>query len=87
GKMQTERWIEPGIYPKPGIADMREVVIYRSVDDGSLWVRPREEFDDGRFIALAPNTTMAAGCVICNGTRETHLPNSEFLSPCPECAP
>ncbi|MCF7646865.1 hypothetical protein KQ944_17875 [Bacillus subtilis] len=53
GKMQTERWIEPGTYPKPGIADMREVVVYRSVDDGTLWVRPREEFDDGRFLALS----------------------------------
>jgi hypothetical protein len=31
---------------------MREVAIYRSVDDGSLWVRPREEFEDGRFAAL-----------------------------------
>ncbi|MBX8803370.1 restriction alleviation protein, Lar family [Ochrobactrum sp. MR28] len=61
GKMQTERWIEPGIYPKPGIADMREVVIYRSVDDGSLWVRPREEFDDGRFITLPAAPTTEAG--------------------------
>lgn len=53
GKMQTERWVEPGIYPNPGLADMREVAIYRSVDDGSLWARPREEFEDGRFDALA----------------------------------
>lgn len=34
--------------------DMREVAIYRSVKDCSeLWVRPREEFEDGRFEALA----------------------------------
>lgn len=61
GKMQTERWIEPGIYPKPGIADMREVVVYRSVDDGSLWVRPIEEFNDGRFEVLPATPTSEVG--------------------------
>jgi hypothetical protein len=27
----------------------QEFIVYRSVADGSLWVRPREEFWDGRF--------------------------------------
>jgi hypothetical protein len=31
--------------------DLTPVVVYRSVD-GSVWVRPEAEFDDGRFTRL-----------------------------------
>lgn len=58
GKMQAENWRDHDDYSDsngefPSV-DMREVAIYRSVDDHTLWVRPREEWEDGRFIEF-PN--------------------------------
>jgi hypothetical protein len=35
-------------------ADMTEVVVYRKVANGQIWVRPRVEFYDGRFVRDAP---------------------------------
>lgn len=63
GKMQAARWNEHGTNPDGGFivsVDMREVAVYRSVTDGQLWVRPREEFDDGRFEALSASPSPAA---------------------------
>jgi len=51
GKMQAENWVDLNNDSEHKV-DMREVAIYRSVDDGSLWARPREDFEDGRFEAL-----------------------------------
>lgn len=30
-------------------SDHEPMLVYRSVDDGTVWVRPAEEFFDGRF--------------------------------------
>lgn len=32
--------------------DMQTVVVYRSLADDSIWVRPRKEFFDGRFVRV-----------------------------------
>lgn len=51
GKMQSDGWME--VIPKMVAVDMRDVAIYRSVSDPTeILVRPREEFEDGRFEAL-----------------------------------
>lgn len=33
-------------------ADQTPVVIYQSLQDGRVWVRPASEFDDGRFTVI-----------------------------------
>lgn len=50
GKMQAKGWFCYDDEVDQEIkCDMHEVVIYRSLTDGMVWVRPREEFMDGRF--------------------------------------
>lgn len=45
GRLQA---VDPG-----GLSDLQPMVIYISEAGGSLWVRPADEFEDGRFERLA----------------------------------
>ena len=35
--------------------DLTSVVVYKSEDNGQVWVRPLAEFADGRFVTYEPN--------------------------------
>lgn len=51
GRLQADgSWVikhGPGIEPEP--LDMKPLILYRHLDDDSLWARSIEEFHDGRF--------------------------------------
>lgn len=68
GKMQALEWGDLKGQNSPtdgryiGTVDMREVAIYRSATDpAQIWVRPREEFEDGRFEEIARAFAEKAG--------------------------
>jgi hypothetical protein len=67
GKMQAGRWFDllthNGVLEAKTSVDMCEVAIYRG-EDGQHWVRPREEFEDGRFEALPGGSDDAKNCPI-----------------------
>lgn len=44
--MQSKDWATDFGIDGSKLVDMQPVVVYRSVDNGSLWVRPRDEFLD-----------------------------------------
>ena len=47
-KMQAKEWFD-GNDDDGADIDMRDVVVYRSLEDGLVWVRPVEDFND-RFV-------------------------------------
>lgn len=52
GKMQTSDWLVSRLAELPASVDMSPVAIYRADKDGSLWARPLDEFQDGRFAEI-----------------------------------
>lgn len=44
-----------------GFSDDFPMVVYRSEADGSLWVRPEDEFDDGRFEPVIADNRLTEG--------------------------
>jgi hypothetical protein len=56
GKMQTEAWADTAQYHPIGAVsvDKRDVIVYRSLADGNIWVIPREEFDESGLSAVTP---------------------------------
>lgn len=65
GRIQASSWFAaktvtdallgdgPSMDTAPSV-DMTDVAIYFSLQDFTFWVRPREEFEDGRFERVAP---------------------------------
>lgn len=45
---------EADLQTEKPLADYAVVAVYRDVSNGRLWVRPVDEFRDGRFEKLAP---------------------------------
>lgn len=68
GKMQAEGWLITSTINWESTSarnvDMQEVAVYRSVTDPTeIWVRPRGEFEDGRFIRVEIKEPRAQGDV------------------------
>lgn len=52
GKIQSSDWVTDFGIDGSILIDGKEVVIYRCLEDGEYWVRPKDEFFDGRFEEL-----------------------------------
>lgn len=54
GQTHGLEFIRAQLQTKDGLVQDDIVVIYQSTDDGMLWARHDEEFEDGRFEEITP---------------------------------
>jgi len=82
GNMQSSDWY---IYEGGGAytnCDEQEVAIYRAVTDGRLWVRPRADFEDGRFEEMPHLTPYERAMPAAEGSVKVLDPKADMFTIC-----
>lgn len=61
-------------------ATMTPATLYRSTElpDGTVWVRPTAEFNDGRFTLMAPGGTKSGTSITVSDEKKTETPNETW---------
>lgn len=62
-KMQAKDWLDPADKESAVPVDMKDVIVYRSLQDNMIWVRPKDEFHE-RFENLNSAEYLGEGKVV-----------------------